>query len=169
MTAQLATARQHFNVDVSVGDPIIPSPQVVSVPRLLSGEVVVHGYPIAMVHAEKIVTAVAKGTINTRWRDFGDIYLLARHHAVDGTDLVSAVQGIAQHRDVELLPLARVLNGYGEIGQQRWAAWRKKQRLDDRLPEQFGEIVAAVIEFAEPAVAGTADGVSWDPQNGTWS
>jgi len=26
-----------------------------------------------MVHAEKIVTAIQRGTANTRWRDFGDV------------------------------------------------------------------------------------------------
>lgn len=38
------------------------------------------GYPLAMVYSEKIVTAVARGTVNTRWRDFADMYLLARRH-----------------------------------------------------------------------------------------
>lgn len=33
-----------------------------------------------MVYSEKIVTAVARGTVNTRWRDFADMYLLARRH-----------------------------------------------------------------------------------------
>jgi Nucleotidyl transferase AbiEii toxin, Type IV TA system len=76
MMAQLATARQHLHVDVNVGDPIIPAPQQVHLPRLLGGEVVVLGYPLVMVHTEKIVTAIARGTVNTRWRDFADIYRL---------------------------------------------------------------------------------------------
>lgn len=29
-----------------------------------------------MVLAEKLVTAVQRGTANTRWRDFADVYLL---------------------------------------------------------------------------------------------
>jgi hypothetical protein len=80
MGTQLATARLPFHVDVSVGDPITPEPEEVHVPRLLGGELVLRGYPLAMVHAEKIVTAIARGTVNTRWRDFADIYLLSRHH-----------------------------------------------------------------------------------------
>ena len=34
------------------------------------------GYPVEAVLAEKIVTAGQRGTVNTRWRDFADIYLL---------------------------------------------------------------------------------------------
>jgi hypothetical protein len=55
--------------------------------RILGGEIVVRGYPLAMVHAEKIVTAISRGTTSTRWRDFADMYLLARHHAADGAEL----------------------------------------------------------------------------------
>jgi hypothetical protein len=46
----------------NVGDPILPSPTVVSVPRLMGGDPIrLKGYPLHMVHAEKIVTAVQRG------------------------------------------------------------------------------------------------------------
>lgn len=73
--ANIATSRNKFHVDVNVGDPILPSPTVVSVPRLMGGDPIrIQGYPLHMVHAEKIVTAVQRGVANTRWRDFGDIW-----------------------------------------------------------------------------------------------
>lgn len=169
MVARLATARPHFHVDVNIGDPITPAPMTVPIPRLLGGEVIVRGYPLAMVHAEKIVTAIARGTASTRWRDFADVFLLARHHAVKGTELAGSIREVARHRQLQLLPLAQVLDGYGEIGQQRWVAWRRRQRLDDRLPERFDEVVAAVIDFADPAISGDAERRLWDPANGAWS
>jgi Nucleotidyl transferase AbiEii toxin, Type IV TA system len=169
MQARLATARHHFHVDTNVGDPISPAPKEVRLPRLLGGEILVRGYPLAMVHAEKIVTAIARGTVNTRWRDFADIYMLSRRHAINGTELVRSTRRVAEHRQVQLVALVEMLAGYGEIGQQRWAAWRRRQRLEDRLPEQFGEVVSAVIDFADPAVGGSAEGQSWDPVAGAWS
>ena len=108
------------------------------------------GYPLAMVHSEKIVTAIARGTASTRWRDFADMYMLARHHAIDGSQLGRSLRDVATHRNIELAPLERVLAGYGGIGQQRWAAWRRKQRLDVRLPEQFSDVLAVVVAFADP-------------------
>jgi hypothetical protein len=168
MSAQLATARPHFHVDVSVGDPISPPPIELHVPRLLGGELIVRGYPLAMVHAEKVVTAIARGTVSTRWRDFADIYLLSRHHPIDGDELVGSVRDVAEHRQVELALLAQVLDGYGDIGQQRWAVWRRKQSLDDRLPESFDEVVRAVIAFADSGIDGTASSRSWNPALGAW-
>jgi hypothetical protein len=169
MRAQLATARHHFHVDTNVGDPISPAPKEVHLPRLLGGEIVLRGYPLAMVHAEKIVTAIARGTVNTRWRDFADIYMLARHHAINGSELVQATRRVAEHRQVQLRPLTQALAGYGQIGQQRWTAWCRRQRLEDRLPEQFGDIVATVIDFADPAILGFAEGRSWGPAARAWS
>ncbi len=169
MNAELATARPHFHVDVNVGDPIVPAPQELPLPRLLGGELVVRGYPLVMVHAEKIVTAVARGTVNTRWRDFADIYLLSRRHALAAADLAGSLRQVARHRRVELVPLVRVLDGYGEIGQARWAAWRRRQQLEDRLPDQFAEVVSAVVTFADPAMTGAVKEMSWDPSAGLWS
>jgi hypothetical protein len=169
MTTQLATARPHFHVDVNVGDPIIPAPELVRIPRLLGGEIVVRGYPLAMVHAEKIVTAVARGTLSTRWRDFADTYLLTTRHPVRGSELTRSIREVARHRQVQLRPLAEVLDGYGVMAQQRWAAWCRKQRLEDRLPARFEEVVSAVVAFADPAISGAVEASSWAPATGEWA
>lgn len=169
MGAQLASARPHFHVDTNVGDPIYPPPKNVRLPRLLGGEILLRGYPLAMVHAEKIVTAIARGTVNTRWRDFADIYMLARHHAINGSELTHAIRRVAEHRKVMLRPLAQTLDDYEQIAQQRWTAWRRRQRLEDRLPEQFGDVLAAVIDFADPAILSSTEDRSWEPAIRKWA
>ena len=168
MQAQLATAHLHFHIDTNVSDPITPAPKDVHLPRLLGGEIVLRGYPLAMVHAEKIVTAIARGTVNTRWRDFADIYMLCRRHTIDGTDLVRSTRRVAEHRRVQIVPLVEALAGYAEIAQDRWAAWRRRQKLEDRLPERFEDVLAVVVGFADPAIMGTAEGRTWDPIAGAW-
>jgi hypothetical protein len=62
----LELGRQGFHVDVNVGDPVWPNPGLVEVPRLLGGVITVTGYPLSMVLAEKIVTALQRGSVNTR-------------------------------------------------------------------------------------------------------
>jgi hypothetical protein len=56
----LSRAIIRLHVDINVGDPVWPPPQQVRVPRLLGGELIVRGYPLEMVLAEKIVTAIAR-------------------------------------------------------------------------------------------------------------
>ena len=130
----LSRAVIRFHVDVNVGDPIWPGPQRISIPRLIDGVIIVHGYPLEMVLAEKIVTALERGTANTRWRDFVDIYVLTRRFAVKAEALESSMQRVAQFRNGELAPLRTALNGYAEIAQTRWRAWLRKQRLDNAIP-----------------------------------
>lgn len=169
IAVQLATARLRLHVDVSVGDPITPAPANVALPRVLGGEIIVRGYPLAMIHAEKIVTAITRGTTSTRWRDFADVYLLARHHAVDGGELSISIREVARHRRTSLVPLRQTLAEYGAIGQSRWTAWRRKQLLADRLPDNFSDVVDAVITFADPAISEEISAKHWNPATGTWS
>jgi hypothetical protein len=168
MSAELVTARLHFHVDVSVGDPITPVSRAVHVPRILGGEIIVRAHPLAMVYAEKVVTALARGSASTRWRDFADIYLLSRSQLADAGELAESIRRVASHRQVELRQLASVLRGYGDIGQRKWAAWCRRQQLDNRLPTTFTEVLDAVLAFAEPVISGDADGLAWDPEGGAW-
>jgi hypothetical protein len=167
-SARLASARSRFHVDVNVGDPIWPEPAVVSLPRLLGGPpIVLAGYPLAMVYAEKIVTAVQRGTANTRWRDFADVWTLSNRHAVDGSDLQGAVERVARYRQAQLSPLSLALEGYAEIGQTKWAGWRRRNGYD-HLPETFAEVLNGVVAFADPALAGGLVEQEWAPTARQW-
>ncbi|MBO0831512.1 MAG: nucleotidyl transferase AbiEii/AbiGii toxin family protein [Actinobacteria bacterium] len=65
LLALLATAREAFHVDVNIGDPIWPAPVEISLPRLLDQEpIMLLGYPIEMILAEKIVTAIQRGQLH---------------------------------------------------------------------------------------------------------
>jgi hypothetical protein len=104
---QLSRAVVRLHVDVNVGDPIWPEPQQVGLPRLLGGALLIRGYPLEMVLAEKIVTAIARGSANTRWRDFVDIYSLVHRHTTVAATLRISLDRVAQYRRVELLILLR--------------------------------------------------------------
>jgi hypothetical protein len=81
---------------------------------------------------------------------------------------VAAVKRVARHRGVRLVPLEEVLDGYAGLAQRRWTAWRRKQRLDDRLLERFGEVLDTVIAFADAVMRGTADARTWSGTDRVW-
>lgn len=170
LDARLHTARLKVQVDVNVGDPIWPAPQQLAMPRLLEETpLVLRGYPLPMVLAEKLVTAVQRGTANTRWRDFADIYLLTRNRPVSGAELTEAVRRVAEHRAVELRPLTDVLDGFAELAAPKWSAWRNNQDLTDRLPADITEVIDPVIAFAAPVFRGVAIDATWDPTEEDWT
>ena len=161
LQARLATAVIRFHVDVNVGDPIWPEPEQVRLPRLLEGEITLQGYPLPMVLAEKIVTAAERGTANTRWRDLADdIYLLTGTHTLSASIMSQAIDTVARHRSVPMRPLKEIQAGYAALAQPRWAAWRRKQRLDAVLPEQFGDLLTGIWAFTDPLLS--------KPRRATW-
>jgi predicted nucleotidyltransferase component of viral defense system len=164
----LSRAEIRFHVDVNIGDPIWPAPQQISVPRLIDGVIVVRGYPLEMVLAEKIVTALERGAANTRWRDFVDIYVLTARFAINAQTLKSSMQRVARFRDAELAPLGTALNGYAAVAQTRWRAWLRKQHLDSTIPTDFSIVLEWVASFADPLIVGDFAQCDWNPVQGKW-
>lgn len=169
LSGTLSRAAINLHVDVNVGDPIWPEPQQVSMPRLLDGVLLVRGYPLEMVLAEKVATAISRGTANTRWRDFVDLYSLGQRHPVDSVTFRESLDRVARYRKLTLEPLASVLVGYSEVAQTRWAAWLRKQRLEAKIPIEFSTVLEYVISFADPIISGQV-GVrsAWDSLRRRW-
>ncbi len=168
MSATLSQARMAFHVDINVGDPVWPAPAQVHVPRLMGGEPIdLPGYPLHMVHAEKIITAVQCGVANTRWRDFADVWTLSGIHPVLGDDMQRALIEVAGYRHTELITLDEVLDGYADVAQDRWSTWRRKQRLTD-LPVAFPDVLDHVMRFADPPLRGQVAGRTWKPEDRHW-
>ncbi len=93
--ARLASARIAMHLAINFGDPIWPAPVPVDLPRLLGDHIRLLSYPDHMVLAEKIVTAIQRGTANTRWRDFTDIASIASARRIAETDLSQALARVA--------------------------------------------------------------------------
>lgn len=164
----LATADVSFHVDVNVGDAVWPVPQVVELPRLLGGALRVRGYAMEMVIAEKLVTAMQRGTVNTRWRDFCDLYLLSETNDLSETTLRLAIGRVAEGRRTSIVPLAQALAGFEEIARGKWSAWVRKQGLRNLLPEEFGIVLECVTSFADPILVDGDRERLWDSADRRW-
>lgn len=150
MRARLATWHGVAAWDVSTGDPIVPMPQQVRLPRIHGEDILVLGYRPETTIAEKGVTILERGTTSTRWRDYVDIVQLFEHFDVDREVLTQAARAVAVHRNVELGPVGGLLVGYGEVAQPKWAAWRRKESVEDLCAESLDEQVAAVAALLDP-------------------
>ncbi|MBC7595429.1 MAG: nucleotidyl transferase AbiEii/AbiGii toxin family protein [Kineosporiaceae bacterium] len=168
ITAQLATAKVALHVDVNFGDPIWPAPTEAVLPLLLGGTLRLPGYPDHMVLAEKIVTAIERGDQNTRWRDFTDIAAIARSRIIRGADLRAAISAVARYRQIDIEPLGPLIAYMPALAQRKWAAWRKKQGLEQSTPESFADILQTCILFAEPALTNNVIDLIWNPTAQSW-
>ena len=163
-------SRLTVGIDVNFGDPIWPEPSVVEIPRLVPLDqppIELLGYPLAMVLAEKIVTAVDRGDANTRWRDFADVYTIIQVSRVEMAELRRSLNTVARHRKVTLSCLLPELAGMPRRAQPKWRAWRARVHRENDLPLEFSDVLDAVAHFADPALGSTATG-SWSPPTASW-
>ncbi len=139
--------------DISTGDPIVPTPKMVKVPRVLGDDIEMLGYAPETVLAEKGVTILERGTTSTRWRDYVDIVRLAKTYDIDEDLLLASAQAVADYRGVDLNPVGSMLDGYGSTSQPKWAAWRRKEGFEDICEDSLDAQVAAAAAVLDPVFA----------------
>lgn len=93
---------QAIRIDLSTDDAI--TPEAISYNYKLMFEdrsIQLMAYNLETLLAEKIETMIARGTANTRMRDFYDVFLLSRQGGVDFHTLQSAIVNTAKKRNSE--------------------------------------------------------------------
>lgn len=145
----VGTARVVVAWDISTGDPLVPSPKVVSIPRVLGEPIDMLGYAPETSVAEKGVTILERGITSTRWRDYLDIVQLAKQ-GLDRNLLLDSARAVARYRKVTLRPVADSVAGYGAASQAKWAAWRRKERLEDVCEPDLDDQMLEVIAVLDP-------------------
>ena len=171
MPASIARARLKLQLDVSLGDPITPEPQLIAYQQLLeAGTFTILGYPLATVIAEKLSTAVELGDLNTRDRDYGDLYRLLRANILRADEVAAALEATAAHRRVTLRPLSSSITDLPRQRQSSYSAWVRRQGpAATGYPTSFTDTVAVITAFADPLISGEARGMDWDPENARWN
>lgn len=169
--ARLGKAQIKLALDISFSDPVTPAVQKIDYPQLLSEETFeIRGYPLETVLAEKITTMISLGDLNTRDRDWADVWRLTGHNDLDGALVSQALERTASHRKVDLRPLAEVIVNLPDRRNATYRVWRRKQTVDaDIYPPSFAEVTAAVIAFTDPVLQAGARVEHWTCRDRSWS
>ncbi len=156
----LGNARVSLQVDIGFGDVIVPGPSRVIYPVLLDFPAPeLNGYTIESAIAEKFQTMVKLGVLNSRMKDFYDIWMLARTFDFNGETLAEAVEETFKNRNTLITIAPTIFNpSFVNDGDKKvqWQGFIRKARLID-APDAFEDVVAAIIVFLEPLVASLAD------------
>ncbi|MFW6691627.1 nucleotidyl transferase AbiEii/AbiGii toxin family protein [Streptomyces sp. MAR4 CNX-425] len=171
MAASIARARLKLQLDVSFGDPVTPSPRTIDYPQQLTSETFqILGYPLATVIAEKLTTALSLGDLNTRDRDYADLYRLITLNDLDGREVAAALTATATHRGIPLRPLSNAINDLAERRQTSYSAWRRRQGpAANSYPGYFIDVVHQVIAFADPLLTSGTTTRTWSADTRTWT
>ena len=149
MTAHMDTIVQPFSIDVGFGDVIVPQPAQLDYPLLIEDlpAVNVEAYSLETVVAEKFQTMIDRGTINSRMKDFFDVYTLLKADKVDNELLKEAVVEVFANRgtqpDAEHVVFSDEF-AQDEVRQKMWKSYLKKIKYKDELP--FDEVMSVIKE-----------------------
>lgn len=88
-----------LSIDITTGDVVTPKEVFYSFQMIFEeGTIGVWAYNIETVLAEKVETILQRGELNTRPRDFYDIYILANTQEFNKSVFVEALEKTAKHR-----------------------------------------------------------------------
>jgi predicted nucleotidyltransferase component of viral defense system len=170
--AYLGNARVPMQIDVGFGDSVVPDPTLIRLPAMLefpSPEL--HGYSRESAIAEKVHTMVRLGEINSRMKDFFDVWLLATRGSFDGEVLADAVQATFRQRATSIPGSPVALSdefGRNPDRQVQWAAFLRRYRLSDLadVPPTLSEAVQVIAAFLHPVLQAATNDRRFDKQ---WS
>jgi predicted nucleotidyltransferase component of viral defense system len=149
----LGTAQVGMQIDVGFGDAVVPGPVTADYPTILDMPAPrIRGYTRESVIAEKFHTMVRRGLLNSRMRDFFDVWALSRHFDFDGGILAAAVRETFARRDLEVAsrPVALTEEFVADTAKAaQWQGFLRKSRLDG-APGELAEVVGAIAVFLGP-------------------
>ncbi len=164
----LGTARVTMQLDIGFGDVVVPAPSTADYPTLLDLPAPrLRGYSRESAVAEKFEAMVKLGVLNSRVKDFFDIWLLSRQFDFDGTIMARAMTETfaARGTAIPAAPVALTRDFANDAARQtQWRAFIRKSRLEN-VPSDFAEIVEAVAVFLGPVTRALAAGESFQ---GSW-
>jgi len=156
---KLGTVRISMQVDVGFGDVVVPPATTVVYPTILDlPKPHLLGYSMESTIAEKFEAMVKLGMLNSRMKDFFDIWFLARQFNFSGHTLQKAVKATFSTRstDIPSVPVAFMPDFSGDpIKDVQWKAFIRNNRLLN-IPKDFQKIVEDVAAFLGPIVENLA-------------
>lgn len=171
--ATLAGARVPMQIDIGFGDVITPGAIEIEYPTLLEFPApLLQAYPKETVIAEKLEALTALEMLNSRMKDYFDLWALSRLYRFEGPTLVNSIKATFTRRNRELEPdPAGLQQVFADEKSRQWSAFIHRSRLSN-APTRFAEVVSSVRTFASPPLAAAAAGDSfdrmWQP-GGPWS
>ena len=151
----LATARITIQLDVGFGDIVIPPPELTTYPIILDFPAPrIRGYSRESTIAEKFEAMIKLGIMNSRMKDFWDIWLLSQQFDFDGKTLAEAIIKTfsIRHTAIPADPIAFTSAFMRDARKAaQWKAFLRKNRLIN-IPDNLEEVIKDVSIFLKPLV-----------------
>jgi predicted nucleotidyltransferase component of viral defense system len=172
-SATIGSARIALQFDIGIGDSVFPVAETMAYPTLLQHEAPhLKTYPRYTVVAEKFSTMLIRGMLNSRIKDYYDLWLLAETFPFDGAILQEAISRTFDRRNVTIpktFPDA-LTNAFSALPSKasQWNAFIRTLG-NAPTPQTFEDAIMQIQNFLSPITQETLfQGLQWDPTLKKW-
>lgn len=171
---KLGQARVPMQVDIGFGDLVIPAAKEIEFPTLLDMEPpVIRGYSIETIVAEKFEAALDLADLNSRMKDFHDIWALSRKYSFEGRPLQESITTTCRRRKTPITSRAEVFSKEfinRSDKKIQWSAFLGKGPMG-KVPGEFSIVMEGIREFLLPITLAIENGNPFEsewPPSGPW-
>ena len=164
--AQIKNVRVSFNVDIGVGDIIVPCAEERAINTQLPDfeAPIIKTYSLESTIAEKFDAILQRFELTGRMKDFYDIYYLAKAFDFDGARLQTAIFETLQRRgtpyDKDSFKRIVALTEDEDM-QKRWKYFLKNIKYDTL---EFSVVIDEIQKFLEPVFEAIVNEDEWQQQ-----
>jgi hypothetical protein len=153
LVSLLGNARIPLSIDIGFGDAVSPPPVVGQFPAMLDLPApTLHMYCRETSIAEKLHAMVELGLVNSRMKDFADIWHLSRHFDFDGPVLAEAISQTfhRQETPLETRPTALTQEFVQQDDtQNHWRAFLARTEPEG-IPQELAAVIEDLVGFLLP-------------------
>lgn len=172
--AKLETAIIPIQIDIGFSDRIFPHAVRFEYPVLLTNEpITVMAYSWESIIAEKFEAIIKLGQLNSRMKDFYDIYFLQRHQDFNGETLCSAIALTFKYRKTDLSSCGECFSETfmnDPNKQKQWQTFQSKVGLAPAI--SFENVMRKIKKFLSPVVEAISNNgklaSKWDCRLQVW-
>jgi len=151
--AHFDSIRQQLQIDIGFGDIVIPKPINLEYPTLLPEIPIptIFAYTPETVIAEKFQAMIELSTLNSRMKDFYDVYILLTKQSIDKNILQKAIANTFENRKTTLTEEHSIFTDDFKNDPQRlimWKAFLNKINVQEKLTFQF--VLEVIIKKLKP-------------------
>jgi len=140
-------------IDIGFGDVIYPNQVEMEYPTLLDYKApMIQAYSVDSVIAEKFEAIVSLGKVNSRMKDFYDIYALSGSFDFKGEILQEAVKETFINRKTKFDTILAFEPGFAldPYRKRLWTSFLKAKKI--KLPLEFDRVVMNIMSFLTPII-----------------
>lgn len=167
----LNRTRIPVGIDIGFGDVVYPDAVKMEFPVILDMEPPkVNAYSLESSIAEKLESIIHNGYLNSRYKDFYDIYVLSTKYSFSYDELKNAITETFENRKTQMSMNSAA---FGDeflndlMHQTRWRAFLKKKKALIQVP--MDDAMARIKVFVRPLLEDASPRlVNWKPDTGCW-